>query len=165
MSRALAYLLVPLSVAVLAPTRLRVPPMNSSSSRHAPSSADRSAAVTGIPTPAAAEGRAAASNGSSGGSSVSSERSGDGLTILLSARSLCWVRAVLDGERTLERLMQPGEGAFLHAQAKVVLRVGDAGAVSWTINGLAAKAMGRPGEIATMQITVDNYRRLTGSPE
>ena len=95
------------------------------------------------------------------GPSAGAQDLGNGLTILLDARELCWIRATVDGKRTLERLVQRGERATFHARREVVLRTGNAGAVSLTINGLVAKPLGRQGEVATTQITAANYKRLT----
>jgi hypothetical protein len=87
----------------------------------------------------------------------------DGLTILLTARERCWIRASLDGERKLERELEAGEQATVQARNEVVLRVGNAAAISLTINGVAALPLGRPGEAVTTRITPDNYPRLLGA--
>ena len=86
----------------------------------------------------------------------------DGLTILLTARERCWIRATLDGERKLERELDAGEQATVQARNEVVLRVGNAAAVSLTINGVTALPLGRPGEAVTTRITPDNYRASSG---
>ena len=92
---------------------------------------------------------------------VASQRQGDGITIVLNARNLCWIGATLDGKRRVERTMQRGGEAILHARDEVVLRVGNAGALSLTINGLAAAPLGRQGQTVTTRITLANYKRLT----
>jgi hypothetical protein len=83
-----------------------------------------------------------------------------GLTIFLTARERCWIRAMFDGDRKLERELDAGEHATVQARNEVVLRVGNAGAISVTINGVAALPLGRPGEPVTTRITADNYQRL-----
>jgi uncharacterized protein DUF4115 len=92
---------------------------------------------------------------------VVSERPNDGLTIAVSARDRCWISATLDGKRKLERLMQRGETTILHALEEVVLKAGNAGALSLTINGLAGAPLGRRGQTVTTRITQDNYLRFT----
>ena len=84
----------------------------------------------------------------------------DGITIFLNARERCWIRATLDGERTVERELGVGEQATVQARNEVVLRVGNAGAISLTINGAAALPLGRQGEPVTTRITPANYVRL-----
>jgi hypothetical protein len=96
---------------------------------------------------------------------VGSQRQDDGLTIVLSARNLCWIGATLDGKRRVERTMQRGGEAILHARDEVVLRVGNAGALSLTINGLAAAPLGRQGQAVTTRITLTSYKRLTGQSD
>jgi cytoskeletal protein RodZ len=65
---------------------------------------------------------------------------------------LCWVSAVADGERLVYRLMRPGEETVLEAQKFIVLRVGDAGAVTYSVNGAAGQPLGRSGEAVTIRI-------------
>ena len=92
---------------------------------------------------------------------VGSQRPSDGLTIALDTRDRCWIGATLDGKRKLERLMQRGETTILHALDEVVLKTGNAGALSLTINGLAAAPLGRKGQTVTARITLANYLRFT----
>ena len=90
------------------------------------------------------------------GSDASSEiaqpvaTSGSGLRIELRAAGPCWVRAVVDGQPALARLLQPGESETLNAQRDIVLRVGDPAALSYSINGRAGQPLG----IAKVPITV-----------
>jgi hypothetical protein len=44
------------------------------------------------------------------------------------------------------------------------LRVGNAGALSLTINGVAAVPLGRQGQAVTTRITLANYQRLLLRP-
>jgi len=95
------------------------------------------------------------------GPAVGSQRPSDGLTIALDTRDRCWIGATLDGKRKLERLMKRGETTILHALDEVVLKTGNAGALSLTINGLAAAPLGRKGQTVTTRITLANYMRFT----
>jgi hypothetical protein len=88
----------------------------------------------------------------------------DGLTIDLNARTVCWIGATLDRGRRIERLLQPGETVMLHALNEVGLRVGNAGAVSLTINGEAALPLGQEGQPVTTRITFADYKRLIPRP-
>jgi hypothetical protein len=56
--------------------------------------------------------------------------------------------------------MQRGEKATLHAGEEMVLRVGNAGALSLTIIGLATVPLGRQGQAITTRINLGNYRHL-----
>jgi hypothetical protein len=82
------------------------------------------------------------------------------LTVVLSAERQCWIRATIDGTQVLERLLQPEQELLLQAREGVMLRIGDAGAVSATINGKPAARFGRAGQVITRHITLKNYPQL-----
>lgn len=68
----------------------------------------------------------------------------------------CWVSASADGQRVLHRLMQAGERVQIEASEAIDLRIGDAGALEYSINGRAGRRLGRNGEVVTLQVTSDN---------
>ena len=80
------------------------------------------------------------------------------LSVRLEARAPCWVSATVDGRRSMQRLLQPGEQTVLRVHDEVVLTAGDAGALAVTINGMPARALGRSGQVVTVRIDPDNYR-------
>ena len=88
----------------------------------------------------------------------------EGLTVVLKAHALCWVATTLDGKQRTEYLLRPGEERMLHARHEVVLRVGNAGVLSLTVNGLVVSPLGRSGEVLTRRITPDNYKSMTSGP-
>jgi cytoskeletal protein RodZ len=77
---------------------------------------------------------------------------------------LCWVSAVADGKVVIYRLMQPGEETTVEARQTVELRVGDAAAVAYWINGTKGRPLGGPGEAVTVHITEENRERLYAAP-
>jgi hypothetical protein len=162
-SHRLALVLVPLLVATAAIPAvwyLRVPVLNLVKGHHsaivnAPVNQVAESVVRTEPQPAVS------SEATPVGPPVESQHPGDGLTILVSARDRCWIGATFDGQRRLERLLQRGETAILHALDEVVLKAGNAGALSLTINGLAAAPLGRRGQTVTTRITLANYMHLT----
>jgi DivIVA domain-containing protein len=81
----------------------------------------------------------------------------EGLLLTLTAQGACWIRTIIDGNPPLERLLKPNETLLLRAKDEVVLRVGDAAALSLTINNQLAKPFGAPGEVVTTRITRSNY--------
>ena len=81
----------------------------------------------------------------------------DGLLLTLTARRLCWITTLVDGEGRLERLMPPDETIVLHAQEEAFLRVGDAAALSMLINNQPAKPLGTDGQVVNLRITRTNY--------
>ena len=78
------------------------------------------------------------------------------LVISLTFTRRCWLAASADGTRVVYATMEPGATHVLKAHDTIVLRVGDAGAASWTINGRAAAPMGRDGEVRTFVVTPAN---------
>jgi cytoskeleton protein RodZ len=72
------------------------------------------------------------------------------ISVGLRADRLCWIEASADGKRVIYRLLQPGEHATIDARERVLLRVGDAGAVTLSVNGEAPKAAGARGEVRTL---------------
>ena len=57
------------------------------------------------------------------------------LVIKLNASSGVWVEAKADGEQRIYRLVTAGEDLTVDARREIVLRIGDASAVTYTING------------------------------
>jgi hypothetical protein len=82
------------------------------------------------------------------------------LTLTITAIKPCWIRTVVDGSQPMERTLQPHETVMLHARNEVLLRVGDAAALSLLINNQPAKALGGSGEVITRHITRANYSSL-----
>jgi len=56
--------------------------------------------------------------------------------------------------------LRPGAGVEVEAQTLLTLRVGDAGAVTYTIDGAPAKALGAPGQPATVVLTPETSERF-----
>lgn len=91
-----------------------------------------------------------------GGEVPSTAADRDGLQIELRPHAECWVSAVADGRLVIYRLMQSGERATINAHDDIQLRVGDAGALTYFVNGAAGRSLGAPGEAVTIRITTDN---------
>lgn len=82
------------------------------------------------------------------------------VTIVLDAQGPSWMSADVDGQRVVYRIVQPGERVNLKAEREIKIRVGDAGAVTWQVNGRAAVVMGQPGRVRNALVTPDNASRL-----
>lgn len=82
------------------------------------------------------------------------------LRIEMAATGWCWVAAEIDGERVLYRLVEPGERVVLEAEHLISLRLGDAGAVTLSINDGPTRSLGRDGEVAELEVTPDNVEGL-----
>ena len=89
---------------------------------------------------------------------------GPSLRLEIRLRGPCWVSAVADGERVVYRLMKSGERTLVDARGAITLRVGDAGNVVYSINGVTGRPLGRHGEAVTVHITNDNLEGLHAKP-
>jgi hypothetical protein len=75
----------------------------------------------------------------------------------------CWLAAAADGNPVFARLLQAGDQERIEVHDELVLRVGDPGALAFTINGHAGRTLGRPGEPINVRITKDNFRDFISS--
>jgi hypothetical protein len=82
------------------------------------------------------------------------------LRIELTATGPCWVSATADRESALSRLLQAGERHELSAKDELVLRVGDPSTVAISVNGVAGRPLGQPGQPITVQINKQNFREF-----
>ena len=78
------------------------------------------------------------------------------LVVSMTFERPCWLSASADGTRIVYQTMEPGSTQVLKARREITLRVGDAGAAAWTVNGRAQAPLGRPGEVRTVVITPDS---------
>jgi DivIVA domain-containing protein len=74
------------------------------------------------------------------------------VNIRLRPLRVCWVRVVVD-DRTDARELQPNEEIQLEAQRAILLRVGDAGALSVELNGRVLPPLGGDGQVVERQFT------------
>lgn len=79
-----------------------------------------------------------------------------GIVVVLEATGPAWVTASVDGVRTVYRTLAPGERVNLTATTEVSIRTGDAGAMTWQVNGRAATVMGQPGKVRSVRVTLEN---------
>ena len=81
------------------------------------------------------------------------------LRLDIQARALCWLSGMADGQRVIYRLLNAGERIQIEAK-DVVLRVGDAANVEFTINGVAGRPLGLAGQAVTIHLTPQNYQEF-----
>ena len=78
------------------------------------------------------------------------------LVVSMTFERPCWLSASTDGTRVVFNTMKAGSTQVLTASREITMRVGDAGAVRWTLNGRALAPMGGPGEVRTVVLTPGN---------
>ena len=75
------------------------------------------------------------------------------IVIGLHADETSWVQVIADGRSVLSRNMAAGESTTILADKDVNVQFGNAGAISWTVNGRTAKPLGALGEVKRATIT------------
>jgi cytoskeleton protein RodZ len=75
------------------------------------------------------------------------------ITVDLSIGGDCWVFAASDGQRQVSALFHAGDSRRVTATRELVLDLGDAGAVQWTINGEPGRPLGAKG--AHVRVTLE----------
>jgi cytoskeleton protein RodZ len=89
---------------------------------------------------------------------ASSETSSEALTVSLTAKRPCWISATVDGQKSIERLLQPGEQQTVTVRREMVLTAGDASALALQFNGADGRALGKSGEVVTARFSLTNYK-------
>jgi cytoskeleton protein RodZ len=69
------------------------------------------------------------------------------LVVGITTREDCWVSVQADGVKIVDRVMTQGETQTVSARTQVVLSVGNAGGVSFTVNGRPGVPLGAQGEV------------------
>ncbi|HVR69468.1 MAG TPA: helix-turn-helix domain-containing protein [Vicinamibacteria bacterium] len=69
------------------------------------------------------------------------------LVLTLSSRQSCWVAVLADGVKVMDRVMNEGEAQTITAKGEMVLSVGNAGGITFTLNGRPGVSLGREGEV------------------
>jgi cytoskeletal protein RodZ len=90
------------------------------------------------------------------GDTVSAPQMDDRLTVRISPTAVVWVQATADNRRVLSSLIGPDQPHVIRAEDRLVLRVGDAGAFPYTVDGVRGRSLGASGEVREVQITKDN---------
>lgn len=76
----------------------------------------------------------------------------------------CWVSAIVDGVPTTYGILEPGSPLVIEAAREIELRVGNAGAVRFSINGHPGRPLGSSGQVVNLRITPETYRDLVQMP-
>jgi cytoskeletal protein RodZ len=80
------------------------------------------------------------------------------LTVALTAKRPCWVSATVDGQKTIERLLQAGEQQTVTVRREMVLTAGDASAIALQFNGADVRTLGKSGEVVTARFNLANFK-------
>jgi hypothetical protein len=79
------------------------------------------------------------------------------LVVVLTLTDPCWLSVNVDGTRTPSRTAAPGERLEFAVQRSITMTVGNAAALSVTLNGKPARALGAAGQVVTTTIPASGY--------
>jgi len=105
-------------------------------------------------SPAAPVSDARATPGAPAGAAASPQAP---LVVVLTLTDPCWLSVSVDGTRMPSRTAGAGERLEFAVQRSITMKAGNAGALSVTLNGKAARALGAPGQVVTTTIPVSGY--------
>lgn len=80
------------------------------------------------------------------------------LRLTLAPRADCWVSVSADGVSVFSGLLSGGTRRDLDLKGEVTIKVGDAGAFGFAINGQAGRTLGTPGQVSTVRFGPANFR-------
>lgn len=81
-----------------------------------------------------------------------------GFTLDVRAKQDCWVAITVDGKYQGDHLMKAPSQQSLHANREVVLTVGNAGGLEFSLNGQPLPRQGLPGQKRTLTFTAKDAR-------
>jgi len=89
----------------------------------------------------------------SGPAAASGALAPEDLALRIDSHATVWLSITADGVRQWQGMMRANQSREVQATESVRLTVGDAGAVSLTLNGKSLPELGRPGEVRNLTIT------------
>jgi cytoskeleton protein RodZ len=87
------------------------------------------------------------------------------LWIDVMATESCWLQVTTDGNVVPGRVLAAGERLRFEASREMVLQVGSAGAITWSVNGRQARSLGRIGDVRTVTISSANVSQFYQEPD
>ena len=72
----------------------------------------------------------------------------------ITATERCWVRVIADGHRVFERTMLPGEMRTWNAKQDIQIRLGNAGGIDITYNGVHMGSPGKSGDVLGLSFPI-----------
>ena len=84
------------------------------------------------------------------------------MRIDLAPQGPCWIEATADGERVIYKLLNAGDRYAIEGYEELVLRIGEPGALAFSINGAKGRALGPAGHPTTVHITRANSHEFVG---
>jgi hypothetical protein len=148
---AVAPPVIPVSQPVLGP------PATASSTISPPPSTQASAEPTSTPTPTPAAATPDVPNPPPNPNAT--------VRVGITADEVVWIRADINGKYQFSGTLQPHETRSIDADGQVILRLGNAGGATITLNGKPVGAVGPKGQIRTVQFTSGGFQIVSAEPK
>ena len=134
---------------------VQAPPTTATPAATPPPSTEASAEPTPTPTPAAAT------------PDVPNPAPNPNATVRvgITADEAVWIRADINGKYQFSGTLQPHETRSIDADGEVILRLGNAGGATITLNGKPVGAVGPKGQIRTVQFTSGGFQIVSAAPK
>jgi cytoskeleton protein RodZ len=130
-----------------------VPPVEATAGSTPPRAASPTASESTVPAPTAMTAPSKPAPAPADASPAA-----DRLVVGFAARRPVYVSVTADGRTVISRLLQPGERTRVEIVRDLTLTAGDASALSMTLNGAEARALGKAGEVVTTRVTIANFK-------
>jgi len=89
------------------------------------------------------------------------EKTYEGLNLDLTFNEDCWIQVYADGQLAVDGLKLEGDKTSVKASSELVINLGNAGGLSFALNGKAGQPFGKRGEvIKNIKITLDNLNNF-----
>jgi hypothetical protein len=143
------------------------PPASAAPPPVTPPSVATSSPARATPPPPAARDPKASAAGAAPATALSPEspppvpvtQQQDPLTFEFEVTSSSFVEIAADGKVTFSKAMEPGDRQRIQAARELRVKVGDAGAFVWSLNGKPARMLGEAGVARSARITRSNFKR------
>ncbi len=80
----------------------------------------------------------------------------EGVVVEARITAATYVLVTVDGEQVMEKILQPGEDPVWQGRESVALRVGNAGGIRLTVNGVEMDPLGTSGQVVNVEYTLDD---------
>ena len=79
-----------------------------------------------------------------------------GIQVNVEVLAKSYVEVTLDGEKVFSGILERGDTRFWSAKREFLMRVGNAGGLKLTVNGVEVGPLGKDGEVLDVRYTLDN---------